>query len=464
MQRKNSMAQYEKMTGTPIPRLVLTLAVPAVISMLVTNIYNLVDTAFVGQLGTSASGAVGIVFGFMSIIQAFGFMFGQGAGSILSRALGKRDRENASLHASVGFCGSFLCGAVICALGFAFLDDIVYWLGSTDTIAPYARTYISYILVSAPFMCSCLTLNNILRYEGKAFLGMIGLMSGAILNMAGDPILMFGLDMGIAGAGLSTALSQCVSWGILVWMFLSGRTETKLSVRRAVRATPGIVGNIAATGFPSLLRQALNSVTTVLLNARCGAYGDAAVAAMSIVSRLIFFAFSVALGVGQGFQPVSAFNYGAGKYTRLRQGFRFACLASEAFILVSCGALIAFSGSLIGLFRDDPQVIEIGTRALRLQALATLVLPSCMVVEMLYQSTGRRMGATLLSALRSGLFFIPALLILSAWRGLAGIQEAQPVSLLISAPVFALFAAHFFRKLPKEDVDPVLSGPNNQGR
>ena len=458
MRRKYGITHYEKMTLTPIPRLVLGLSVPAVISMLVTNIYNLVDTAFVGRLGTSASGAVGIVFGFMSIIQAFGFLFGQGAGSILSRALGAKDRESASLHASVGFFASFLCGAVIGALGFVFLDDIVFWLGSTETIAPYTRSYISYILVSAPFMCSCLTLNNLLRYEGKAFLGMIGLMSGAFLNMAGDPILMFGLKMDIAGAGLSTALSQIVSWGILVGMFVSGRTETKLSLKRAARATPGIVGNIAATGFPSLLRQALNSVTTVLLNTRCAVYGDAAVAAMSIVSRIIFFAFSVALGVGQGFQPVSAFNYGAGKYSRLRQGFRFACLASEAFILVSCGGLIAFSGSLIGLFRDDPAVIEIGTRALRLQALATMVLPPCMVVEMLYQSTGRRMGASLLSALRSGLFFIPALLILSQWRGLAGIQEAQPVSLLLSVPVFALFAAHFFRKLPREDGGALQAG------
>ena len=448
---KNTITQYEKMTLTPIPRLVAGLSLPAMISMLVTNIYSLVDTAFVGQLGTSASGAVGIVFGFMSVIQAFGFMFGQGAGSILSRALGKKDRQNASVHASAGFFASFLCGVIICVSGFLFLDQIVFWLGSTKTIAPYARTYISYILISAPFMCSCLTLNNLLRYEGKAFLGMIGLMSGAILNMAGDPVLMFGLKMEIAGAGLSTAVSQFISWGILLWMFLSGKTESKLSVKYAAIATPKIIGNIAATGFPSLLRQALNSLTTVLLNMRCAVYGDAAVAAMSIVARIIFFAFSISLGIGQGFQPVSAFNYGAGKYSRVRKGFRFACLASEGIILISCAILIAFSGNLIGLFRDDPEVIEIGIRALRLQALATLVLPPCMVVEMLFQSTGRRIGASVLSSLRSGLFFIPALLVLSEWRGLAGIQEAQPVSLIMSVPVFVVFASVFFRKLPKED-------------
>ncbi|MBR6241866.1 MAG: MATE family efflux transporter, partial [Ruminococcus sp.] len=364
--------QYEKMSLTPIPKLILGLSVPAIISMLVTNIYNLVDTAFVGKLGTSASGAVGIVFGFMTVIQAFGFMFGQGAGSILSRSLGDRDPQKASVHATAGFCCSFLFGVLICVFGFAFLEDIVYLLGSTDTIAPYAKTYISYILVSAPFMCSCLTLNNLLRYEGKAFLGMIGLMSGAVLNMAGDPILMFGLKMGISGAGLSTAVSQLVSWGILMGMFLSGKTRSELSLKNARLVTLPMIGNIIATGFPSLLRQALNSVTTMMLNNACSEYGDAAVAAMSIVSRIVFFAFSVALGVGQGFQPVSAFSYGAKKYTRLRKGFRFACIMSEAIIIVSSTVLIIFSGDLIGIFRDDADVIKIGTRALRLQALATV--------------------------------------------------------------------------------------------
>ena len=448
-QGKNS--QYDKMSLTPIPKLILELSVPAIISMLVTNIYNLVDTAFVGKLGTSASGAVGIVFGFMAIIQAFGFMFGQGSGSILSRALGKRDIKSASVHATAGFLGSFLFGLLICISGFVFLDSIVYQLGSTDTIAPYAKTYISYILVSAPFMCSCLTMNNILRYEGKAFLGMIRLMSGAVLNMVGDPILMFGLKMGIHGAGLSTALSQLVSWCILLGMFLSGRTESKLSPGNARHITAAIVLNIMATGFPSLLRQALNSITTVMLNNSCADYGDAAVAAMSIVSRIVFFAFSVALGVGQGFQPVSAFSYGAKKYSRLRKGFRFACLMSEGIILVSCTVLIIFSGSLIGLFRNDPEVISIGTRALRLQSLATLALPPCMVVEMLYQSTGNRLGASILSSLRNGLFFIAALMILPRVRGLAGIQESQPVSLLISAPFFVIFAVMFFNRLPNED-------------
>lgn len=447
------MTQYEKMTNTPIPRLIITLSIPTVISMLVTNIYNLVDTAFVGKLGTSASGAVGVVFGFMAIIQAFGFMFGQGSGSIISRALGQQDREKASVHASLGFASSFLCGLMITAVGFVFLEDIVYLLGSTDTIAPFAKTYIAYILIAAPFMSSSLTLNNILRYEGRASLGMIGLMTGAVLNMIGDPIFMFLLDMDIAGAGLSTALSQIVSWCILVGMFLSGKTDTKLGFSQLRKGSLIMVTNIMATGFPSLLRQGLNSITTVLLNSCCADYGDAAVAAMSIVTRIVFFAFSVALGIGQGFQPVSGFNYGAKKYGRLRKAFAFTILVSECIIVVGCTVLFIFSGSLIGVFRNDTEVIKIGVRALRLQAVSQLVLPPCMAVEMLYQSTGKRLGASILSSLRSGLFFIPALLLLSKFRGLSGIQEAQPVALLLSLPFTIPFGILFFKGLPKEDAD-----------
>ena len=452
MKERVKQSQYDKMTKTPVSRLIIGLSIPTVISMLITSIYNLVDTAFVGQLGTSASGAVGIVFGFMTVIQAVGFLYGQGAGSILSRALGQKDRERASVYATAGFLSSFGSGMLVGVIGLIFLRPMVMFLGSTETIAPYAMTYITYILIAAPFMCSCLTLNNMLRYEGKALLGMIGLMIGAVLNMAGDPILMFGLDMGISGAGLSTALSQFISWLILLFMFLSGKTESKLSVAFAKKLRPAVFVDIVSTGFPSMLRQGLNSLTTVMLNARCAVYGDAAVAAMSIVSRIVFFAFSVAIGIGQGFQPVAAFNYGAGRYSRLRKGFMFTTVVSESIIVVLCTLLIVFSGNLVGLFRDDPEVIEIGTRALILQALATPALPPCMTTEMLLQSTGKRLQATILSSLRNGVLFILLLLILSSLRGLAGIQEAMPLSLAISLPICIPFAVGFFRRLPKEDL------------
>lgn len=451
MKRKTTVSQYDKMTHTPIPKLILGLSVPSIISTLITNIYNLVDTAFVGQLGTSASGAVGIVFGFMAIIQAFGYLFGQGAGSVLSRALGEKDDEKASVYASVGFFSSFIFGILLTTVGFLFLDDIVMFLGSTPTIAPYAKTYITYILIATPFMCSSLSMDNLLRYEGKAKLGMIGLMVGAVLNMAGDPILMFGCSMGIAGAGLSTALSQFISWGVLIGMYIFGKTEAKLRFRNVTKIRPKILWNIFTTGLPSLIRQALNSITTVLLNAQCAPYGDAAVAAMSIVSRIVFFSFSVTLGIGQGFQPVAAFNYGAKKFRRLKKSYLFTSLTAEGVMAVGCVLMFLLAPQLITLFRNDTEVIEIGTRALQLQAIATLALPPTITTEMLMQSTGKNLHATMLASIRNGLLFIPELLILESLRGLSGIQEAQPIAMVLTLPFAIAFALIFFKKIPKND-------------
>ncbi len=443
-------SQYDKMTKTSIPKLIIRLSVPTILSMLVTNIYNMADTAFVGQLGNSASGAVGIVFGFMAILQAVGFMFGQGSGSIIARLLGAKDKESASVTASTGFFCALFLGLLIEIPGFLFLDPLVMLLGSTETIAPYAKTYISFILLAAPFMTASFVLNNILRYEGKAALGMIGLMTGGLLNIIGDPIFMFVFHMGIAGAGLSTALSQCISFGILLSMFLRGKTECRLSVHR-ISLQPGRIFNIMATGMPSLLRQGLNSLTTVLLNSEAAVYGDSAVAAMSIVSRISMFVFSFALGIGQGFQPVSGFNYGAGKYRRVRKAFLFTAALSEGLIIVISLFVMLCSNNLIGIFRNDATVIEIGTRALRLHCMSLLFLPACMVTEMLMQSTGQRLSASLLSSLRSGVFFIPLLLILAKVRGLSGIQEAQPLAYVLAFIPSLLFAVWFFRKLPKED-------------
>lgn len=450
MKGKKRQTQFEKMTETPIPKLIISLSIPTILAMLVTNIYNLVDTAFVGLLGTSASGAVGVVFGFMAIVQAFGFMFGNGSGSILSRALGAKDNQNASCAASTGFFFSLGAGVVIEILGFLLLVPIVNFLGATETIAPYAQSYIRCILIAVPFMTSSFTLNNILRYEGKAALGMIGMLIGACLNIALDPILMFALKLGIVGAGLATASSQIVSFFVLLYIALSGRTQTKISIRN-VSFADRLPLMIIATGFPSLLRQGLASITTVVLNNESAVYGDEAVAAMSIVSRVVFFVFAIALGIGQGFQPVCGFNYGAKKFRRVRDGYRFTIFAAELIVIVIGSIALIFSGSIIGIFRNDPAVIEIGTRALRLQMMSLIFLPPCMATEMLMQSIGKKLAASLLSAFRSGLLFIPLLLILAEVRGLAGIQEAQPLAFVLAFVPTMLYAAAFFRKLPKED-------------
>ena len=441
--------QYDKMTKQPVGSLVITLGIPTTISMLVTNIYNMVDTMFVGKLGTSASGAVGIVFGFMSILQAFGFLFGQGAGSIISRRLGNKDEDSASVVASTAFFSSMFMGLLIGILGTVFNTKMVYLLGSTDTILPYAKTYSLFIMAAAPFMTSTFTMNNILRFEGKASLSMVGLMTGAILNMVGDPILMFGLDMGIAGAGLSTAISQFVSFCVLLSMFLSGKTQSKLSVRKITREF-NVLFDIVATGFPSLVRQGLQAVSTMILNQQARIYGDAAVAAMSIVSRISFFIFAVGLGIGQGFQPVCGFNYGARKFSRVKEAFSFTLVAGEVLLGMFAVAGLLFSNQAIAVFRDDAEVIAFGTPALRYQCMALFLNPLIVLSNMTLQSTGQRAWATFLSMMRSGLYLIPMIYILTYTMGARGIQLAQPVSDVLSFATALPVIVNFIRKVPED--------------
>ncbi|MDD5792747.1 MAG: MATE family efflux transporter [Erysipelotrichaceae bacterium] len=444
--------QYLKMTSKPIPALIVGLSIPTILSMLVTNIYNMVDTAFVGVFGNAASGAVGVVFGYMSILQAFGFMCGQGSGSIMSRKLGAKDLEGASRYSSTGFFFSFAIGLIIAIISWFMLDPLVYLLGSTDTIAPYAKTYISYIIIAAPFLTSSLTLNNLLRYEGRAKLGTVGLLTGSILNIFGDILFMFKMNMGIAGAGLSTCLSQIVSFILLISMFLLKKTQTTISIRHVDRLPRSYI-NIATTGFPSLLRQSLASISTMILNSCANVYGDEAVAAMSVVSRISFFVMSVAIGMGQGFQPVSAFNYGAKIYSRVKKAFFFTLVLSEVLLVAIMIPVYLKAPFLVELFRNDPLVISYATRALRLQCLTMVFVPITMMVEMGFQSTGQKVLAAISSSLRSGVLFIPTLLILSKIRGLYGIEEAQPVAYLLSLPICLYFTKIFLSNLPEDGMD-----------
>lgn len=450
MEKTNNDSKYIQMTQTSIPKLIVQLSIPTIISMLVTSVYNLADTAFVGRLGTSASGAVGIVFGFMAIIQSIGFMFGQGGGSIMSRLLGGKEEKEASAIVSTTFFFALFSGIFLEILGFVFRGQLLTILGSTETIRPYARIYITCILIACPIMVCSFVLNNMLRYEGLAALGMVGLFTGAVLNIALDPLLMFGFGWGIAGAGIATATSQFVSFSILLSMFLRKKTQCTLSFALIIWDIKTL-GNICATGLPSLLRQSLAALTTMVLNTLAKKYGDPAVAAMSIVSRISMFIFSFGLGIGQGFQPVSAFNYGAKKYKRVRDSYKITIIFAECIIAVMSLVVFLLSNHLIGVFRDDPLVIAIGTRALRLQCAALLFLPFCMVTEMMFQSTGQRLYASLLSAMRNGILFLPSLLILHYFRGLAGIQEAQPLAYVLGLIPSIILLSRFWSKLPKED-------------
>ena len=443
-------SQFDMMTRQPVESLILKLGLPTTVSMLITSLYNMADSYFVGKINTSASGATGIVLGLMAILQAFGFMYGHGAGSIISRNLGAKDVDEARKYSATSFYAALITGFLILILGMIFLTPLMRLLGSTDTILPYAKTYATCILIAAPAMVSSCVMNNILRYEGRAFFAMIGLTSGGIINMFLDALFMQVMGMGIIGAGLATAVSQYISWGILLSMYLRKKTQCNFDVRN-IRFDAATLGDILTTGLPSLARQGLGSISTMILNNTAGIYGDAAIAAMSIVGRISMFIFSVGLGIGQGFQPVAGYNYGAKKYSRVKKGFFFTWIFGTCLLGVLAVTGIVVSDRVIGIFRDDPEVIKIGILALRAQSIALLFVPFSVCNNMMFQSIGYKFNATFLSTLRNGVCFIPLLILLNAILGITGVQIAQAIADVVSAFIAIPFAVSFFRKLPADE-------------
>ena len=440
--------KFRDMTEPPVEKLICKLAVPCIISMLVTAFYNMADTFFVGQLkSNAATGAVGIVFSMMAIIQAVGFFFGQGSGTYISRALGKKEYQAAGEMASTGFFSALVLGGLICILGQIFLEPLARFLGATPTMLADTEAYLQVILLGAPFMVSSFVLNNQLRFQGGAMYAMVGITTGAVLNIILDPIMIFAMDLGVAGAGWATSISQAVSFTILL---LGCGKGSNIAIRlKNFRFRWHYYYMIFRGGLPSLARQCLSSIATICLNRAAGPYGDAAIAAMSVVQRIMMFGASTMLGFGQGFQPVCGFNYGAGLYDRVKRGFWF-CVKTSSVVLTVIGALgFIFAPTLIGLFRDDPQVIAVGTLALRLQCL-TFPLHSWVVMStMMLQSTNRTIPATFLSVARQGLFFTPAVLILSATIGLLGVQMSQACADVLTAVVSVPIQLYALKKLKK---------------
>ena len=416
--------KFKEMTEPPVEKLICRLAVPCIISMLVTSFYNMADTFFVGQLhSNAATGAVGVVYSMMAIIQAVGFFFGQGSGTYISRSLGKKDYDAAGEMAATGFFSALVIGGVICILGEIFLEPLAYLLGSTDTMLADTKSYLGYILLGAPFIVTSFVLNNQLRFQGGAMYAMVGIASGAVLNIVLDPLLIFVFDMGVGGAGLATSISQLFSFVLmLIGCSKGGNIPIKL---KNFRLKGHYYYMIFRGGLPSLARQSLASLATICLNHAAGGFGDAAIAAMGVVQRIAMFGASTMLGFGQGFQPVCGFNYGAGLYDRVKKGFWFCIKISTAVLFVVAALGYVFAPQLIGLFRDDPKVIEYGALALRFQCLTFPVHGWIVMSNMLQQSTNKTIPATFLSIARQGLFFIPCVLILSSLLGMLGIQMAQ---------------------------------------
>lgn len=438
--------QIEYLTTAPMKKLLFQLSVPTMMSMLITSIYNITDTFFVGQIGTSASGAVGIVASVMTIIQALAFTFGHGAGSNVSRQLGANDTHAASRFSSTSFFAALATGTLLMVGGLCFLSPLMLLLGSTETILPYACDYAFYIFCAAPIMMGSIVLNNILRYEGKASFAMIGLVSGGLLNIALDPFFIFVLGMGVGGAGLATACSQFISLLILYSMFVRGKTVSKISLRNITRS-PAEFKNIIVTGLPSLARQGLGSIATICLNLAAAPFGDAAIAAMSIVSRVFLFLFSMTLGVGQGLQPIAGFNYGAKKYARVREVCLLMIGVSTALSAIVMVGFIAFATPIITLFRDDAAVIAIAVPAFRYQCLTALILPTSTAASFLFQSVGKAKPATFLACCRQGICYLPLIFILPNTFGIVGIQLTQPLADLITFVFSASLLLPFLNEL-----------------
>lgn len=420
--------RYDQMIGTPVSSLIPRLAVPTIISMLVTSVYNMADTFFVSQIGTSASGAVGVTFSAMAMIQAVGFTLGMGSGNYISRSLGNRDETHADQAAATAFFTAILIGLMVTVFGLIFLEPLVYFLGATKTIAPYAMDYAGYVLLAAPFMMSSFVMNNILRSQGNAFFAMAGITLGGILNMILDPLFIFGLGMGISGAAIATMISQIISFMVLFYQCNFREGCIKLKIKNFT-PTWNMYGEILHAGLPSFCRQGLASAAMVTLNFAAGPFGDSAIAAMSIVTRFMMFINSALIGFGQGFQPVCGFNFGAKRYDRVLEAYWFCVKVAVVMLTVLGIGAFAFSRPIITAFRrEDMEVIETGTLALRLNILTLPIQAWVIMVNMLTQSIGYGFRASLVAMGRQGLFLIPALLVLPGFLGVLGLQISQPVA------------------------------------
>ena len=420
-------SKYIKMTQTPIPKLVINLAIPSIVSMVITSIYSMADTYFVGELNTSASAAVGISFSLMAIVQAVGFTMGMGSGNYIARLLGQKNTDEAAKVAATSFFTTFAIGIVFTLLGLIFLNPLVRVLGATPTMITYAKDYIRYILLGVPFIMSSYVLNNILRFQGSAYYSMFGIGLGGILNIILDPIFIFTLGLGAAGAAIATSISQFISFCLL--LYASGRGKNLKIKFKNLTLKWSIYKEILVTGAPSFYRQGLASITGIVLNQAAGVYGDSAIAAISIVTRALHFGFSALLGFGQGFQPVCGFNYGAKLYKRVSEAFWFCVKVAAIGLVIFSTAAFIFAPQIVAAFkRDDLQVIEIGTLAMLLQCVTFPLLSWIVLNNMLHQTIGKSKEASILALARQGLFFLPLLLILPPIFGLLGIQLSQPLS------------------------------------
>lgn len=438
------------MMETPIPRLITTLSIPTIISSLITVIYNTADTYFVSQIDKSASAAVGVVFSIMSVIQALGFGLGVGAGSLISRNLGAKNKPDADKFASSAFFASIAVGVLIAVIGLSFLEPILILLGCTETMLPHAIPYARFILIAAPLNCATFVLNTTLRSEGLSLLSMIGISTGGIANLILDPILINGFSLGTGGAAIATMIGQILSFTLLIIFFLCGRSEVKISLARVSRRFADYRA-IVMTGLPTIFRQGLASVASAALNIQALEYGsDAAGAAINIANKVYMLVRNIIIGLGQGFQPAAGYNYGAGNKKRTWECFTFSVKVGTAICLVFAVFSAIFAKPLMLFFCDDAEVAVIGTETLLFSCICMPLMAFSTFVNQLYQSLGFKLQATLLASCRQGIFFLPTILLLPLLLELRGVQATQSIADTCTFFISIPFIIHFYRKYIKE--------------
>ena len=440
-------AYHKQMTETSIAPLIIKLGIPTTISMLITNVYNLVDTYFVGTLGVAQQGATGILFTLQAILQAVAFGLGHGAATHMTKHLALKNKKEAEAFGSNAFYLGLAIGVLMLGAGLLFLEPLMLLLGSSDTILPYARDYGFWVLISGPFFVTSLVLNVYLRYEGKATFAMIGIVSGALLNVLGDFIFISVLGMGVFGAGLSTAISQIVSFVIILAFYLKvGQVGLRV---RSITFKWSYFANIFVAGLPSMLRQGLASLSGGILNNLTKPFGDAAVAAMAVVNRYSNFVMCIGLGIGQGLQPVAAYNYAVKEYGRVRKGIYFTVGFSTAVVGVVSTLTLIFPSFIVSWFNSNEEVIRLGTIALRYAAISLFFNPLGAVANMSLQSVRKSGISSFLSALRCGLAFIPIifLFVYAFQMGFEGIAWSQPAAEMLTFVISLPFLLHFTLQL-----------------
>ncbi len=452
---KNAHNKFEYMTETPVPKLITQLAVPTIISMLVTGLYNSADTYFVGQIpvnATRATAAVGIVFPLMAVIQAMGFLFGHGSGNYLSRMLGAGKKQEASEMAATGFMLAMITGILTAVIGNIFIEDIIHFFATGEVSAEtYAMTadYARIILIGAPFMMCQFVINNQLRYQGSAVYAMIGLISGAVINIFLDPVMILMLGLGVRGAAIATISGQITSFFIL--LIGSRRGENIRLHLKNVHINGHFIFEIINGGVPSLFRQGLAALASILMNRAAGNYGgEAAIAGMSIVTRVMLMLSAALIGFGQGYQPVCSFNYGAGLKTRVREGFYFCVKWGTVFLIFIATLCYFYAPQIITFFRDDADVVAVGAVALRFQAVVFPLNAVIVMTNMMLQSMGKGMKASITASARNGIFFIPLILLLPRLFGLRGVEMTQSVADLLTLVISIPFAVSELKNL-RED-------------